>query len=62
MTVAPYRPSAARLAAVLACTLLCAALGVLALAAYGAGPSLFLFALAVVGLVDLALLQRRRRG
>jgi hypothetical protein len=62
MTVAPYRPPVARLAAVLACTLLCLVLGVLALVAFGAGPSLFLFVLAAVGLLDLALLQRLRRG
>ena len=62
MTVAPYSSSTTRLAAVLACTLLSLVLGVVALRAYGVGPSLFLFALAAVGLVDLALLQRRRRG
>ena len=62
MTAAPYSPPIARLAAVLGCTLLCLVLGVLALRAYGVGPSLFLFALAGVGLVDLVVLQRRRRG
>ena len=62
MTVAPYSPSTTRLAAVLACTLLSLALGVVALRAYGVGASLFLFALSAVGVVDLVLLQRRRRG
>ena len=62
MTAAPYSPPTTRLAVVLGCTLLCLVLGVLALRAYGVGPSLFLFALAAVGLADLVLLQSRRRG
>ncbi len=40
--------------------LLCTALGVLALRAFGLAPALLLFALAAVALVDLVVVQRRR--
>ena len=52
MTLAQHRSPALRLALSSGCTILLLVLGVLALSAYGVGPSLFLFALAAVGLVD----------
>ena len=60
MTLAPTRPPAVRLAVTLGCAVLFLVLGVLAADRYGIGPSLFLFALAAVCLVDVVLVQRRR--
>ena len=58
MTLAPNAPRRRRLAVSAGVTLLLLVLGVLALIAFGVGPSLFLFALAGVGLVDLAYFWR----
>ena len=60
MTVAPHRPPHLRFLAVVAVGALCLLLGLLALHSYGAGPSLFLFALAGVAAVDATLLWRGR--
>ena len=61
MTAAPYSPLNLRLVLALGGTVLCLALGVLVLRAFGVGASVFLFALAAVGVVDLVVIQRRRR-
>ena len=61
MTGAPYSPLNLRLVLALGGTVICLVLGVLVLRAFGFGPSVFLFALAVVGLVDVVVIQRRRR-
>ena len=60
MTAAPYSSSNLRLALALLGTATCLVFGVLTLRAFGVGPSLFLFALAAVGLVDLLVTARRR--
>ena len=60
MTLAQHRSPTLRLALSAGCTVLLLVLGVLALSAYGVGPSLFLFALAAVGLVDVIAISRRR--
>ena len=60
MTVAPHSPLNLRLLLAGFGTLICLVFGVLTLRAFGVGPSLFLFALAAVGVVDLVVLQRRR--
>jgi membrane protein implicated in regulation of membrane protease activity len=60
MTAGPYSPLNLRLVLAVAGTLFCLVLGVLVLRAFGVGPSVFLFALAAVGVVDLVVIQRRR--
>ena len=60
MTAAPHSPLNLRLALALFGTVTCLVFGVLTLRAFGVGPSLFLFALAAVGVVDLVVIQRRR--
>ena len=60
MTAAPHSPLNLRLALALFGTVVSLLFGVLTLRAFGVGPSLFLFALAVVGIVDLVVIQRRR--
>jgi hypothetical protein len=60
MTVAPNASPTQRIAVTALLSGLLLVLGVLALVEYGAGAALFLFALAVVGVVDLALLVRGR--
>lgn len=60
MTGAPHSPLNLRLALALFGTAVCLLFGVLTLRAFGVGPSLFLFALAAVGVVDLVVIQRRR--
>ena len=60
MTAAPNSPLNLRLALALGGTLVCLVIGVLTLRAFGVGPSVFLFALAAVGLVDVVVIQRRR--
>jgi hypothetical protein len=60
MTAAPHSPLNLRLVLALLGTLFCLGFGVLTLRAFGVGPSLFLFALALVGVVDLVVIQRRR--
>jgi membrane protein implicated in regulation of membrane protease activity len=60
MTAGPYSPLNLRLVLALAGTVFCLVLGVLVLRAFGAGPSVFLFALAAIGVVDLVVIQRRR--
>ena len=61
MTAAPYSSLAVRLWSALGATVLCLVLGAVVLRAFGVGPSLFLFALAAVGVVDIVVSQRRRR-
>jgi uncharacterized membrane protein len=51
-----------RLLLALGGTVLSLVLGVLVLRAFGIGPSIFLFALAAVGVVDLVVIQRRRHA
>ena len=60
MTAAPHAPRRRRIAVTGSLVVLLLVLGVLALVALGIGPSLFLFALAGVGLVDLAYFWRSR--
>lgn len=60
MTAAPYSPLNLRLALAGLGTLVCLVFGVLVLRSFGVGASLFLFALAAVGIVDLVVIQRRR--
>ena len=60
MTAAPNSPLNLRLALASFGTVTCLVFGVLTLRAFGVGPSLFLFALAAVGLVDLVVILRRR--
>ena len=60
MTAAPHSPLNLRLALAAFGTLICLAFGILVWRAFGVGPSLFLFALAAVGVVDLVVIQRRR--
>ncbi len=65
MTAAPYASPTRRIVVTAAMSALFLVLGVLALREYGAGPALFLFALALVGVVDLVQVVRRdarRRG
>ncbi len=59
MTLAPSSSRSRRLAVTGLMTALLLQLGVLALAEYGLGPALFLFALAAVGAVDLVQVARR---
>jgi membrane protein implicated in regulation of membrane protease activity len=61
MTAPPYSALNLRLALALFGTVVSLAIGMLTLRAFGLGPSLFLFALAVVGAVDLVVIARRRR-
>lgn len=61
MTLAPNSPLNLRLALAGFGTVVCLVLGVLTLRAFGVGPSIFLFALAAVGVVDLVVIQKRRR-
>lgn len=60
MTAAPHSPLNLRLALAGFGTLVCLVFGVLVWRAFGIGPSVFLFALAAVGIVDLVVIQRRR--
>ncbi|MBW3648725.1 MAG: hypothetical protein KY440_13320 [Actinobacteria bacterium] len=60
MTAAPHSPLNLRLVLALFGTLTCLLLGVLTLRAFGVGVSVFLFALAAVGVVDLVVIVRRR--
>ena len=60
MTAAPHSPLNLRLALAAGGTLVCLLIGVLTLRAFGVGPSVFLFALAAVGIVDIVVIQRRR--
>ncbi len=60
MTAAPNSPLNLRLALAAGGTLVCLVIGVLTLRAFGVGPSVFLFALAAVGIVDIVVIQRRR--
>ena len=60
MTAAPYSSLNLRLALAVGGALVCLVFGVLVLRAFGVGPSLFLFALAAVGVVDAVVVQRRR--
>jgi hypothetical protein len=59
MTAAPYASPTRRLVVTGVVTALLLLLGVLALQEYGLGASLFLFALAAVGLVDMVQVVRR---
>ena len=59
MTAAPYASPRRRIVVTALMTALLWLLGMLALAEYGAGPALFLFALASVGAVDLVQVVRR---
>ena len=59
MTVAPYAPARTRLIAALLAAAFCLVLGVVVLRELGAGPSIVLFALAAVALVDAVLTGRR---
>ena len=59
MTAAPYASPTRHLVVTGLVSALLVLLGVLALVEYGAGPSLFLFALAAVGAVDMAQVLRR---
>lgn len=60
MTAAPHSPLNLRLALALFGTVTCLLFGVLTLRAFGVGPAVFLFALALIGIVDLVVIQRRR--
>ena len=60
MTAATHHPLPLRLLLVGLATLTCLVFGVLTLRRFGVGPSLFLFALAAVGVVDLIATVRRR--
>ena len=65
MTVAPYASRTRRIVVTALLSALLLMLGVLALVEYGVGAALFLFALAVIGLVDLVQVlrrEKRRRG
>jgi hypothetical protein len=65
MTAAPYASPTRRIAVSGLLSGLVLLLGVLALREYGAGPALFLFALAAVGALDVVQAvrgQKRRRG
>ena len=65
MTVAPYASPTRRITTTALLSALLLVLGVLALVQYGVGASLFLFALAAVGAVDLVQVlrrEKRRRG
>ena len=59
MTAAPYASPTRRIVVTGAMSALLLVLGVLALLEYGAGPALFLFALAAVGVVDVVQVLRR---
>lgn len=59
MTVAPFASPTRRIVVTTLLTGLLLVLGALALLEYGVGAALFLFALAAVGLVDLAQVVRR---
>lgn len=61
MTAAPHTSPTRRIVVTAALSALLLVLGVLALQEYGAGAAFFLFALAAVGLVDLAQVLRRDR-
>jgi hypothetical protein len=60
MTAAPHSALNLRLALAGFGTLISLVFGVLTWRAFGIGPSIFLFALAAVGIVDLVVVQRRR--
>ena len=62
MTLAPHGPPNLRFVLALLAIAVCVGFGVLTLLTFGVGPSLFLFALAAVGVVDLVVLSRRRGG
>jgi membrane protein implicated in regulation of membrane protease activity len=61
MTTSPHSALNLRLALASFGTILCLVLGVLMWRAFGVGPSIFLFVLAAVGIVDLVVIQKRRR-
>lgn len=61
MTTSPHSALNLRLALASFGTILCLGLGVLTWRAFGIGPSIFLFALALAGIVDLVVIQKRRR-
>lgn len=61
MTAAPNSPTHIRIALAGLATATCL-FGVLTLRAFGLGPALFLFALALVGVVDLVVTLRRDAG
>jgi membrane protein implicated in regulation of membrane protease activity len=61
MTTSPHSALNLRLALASFGTILCLLLGVLMWRAFGVGPSIFLFVLAAVGVVDLVVIQKRRR-
>ena len=60
VTVAPYASTSRRLVLTLVCAAVFAGCGVLVLQSFGAGASIFLFALAAVCVVDAVQVQRRR--
>lgn len=60
MTTSPHSPLNLRLALASFGTILCLVLGVLTWRSFGVGPSIFLFALAFAGVVDLVVIQKRR--
>ncbi len=62
MTAAPNSPTRIRIALAVFATVTCLLFGVLTLQAFGLGPALFLFALALVGVVDLVVTLRRDAG
>ena len=60
MTLAPHRSPQARFRIVLAFTVLDLVVAVLVLREFGVGPSVFLFALAAIGVVNLLVISRSR--
>ncbi len=62
MTAAPNSPTHIRIALAGLATATCLLFGLLTLRAFGLGPALFLFALALVGVVDLVVTLRRDAG
>ena len=62
MTAGPYASPRRRIVATVVVTALLWLMGSFALEEYGAGPALFLFALATIGVIDLyQVLQREKR-
>ncbi len=60
VTVAPHASSSRRLVLTLVCAAVFVLFGVLVLQSFGVGASIFLFALAVVCVIDAVQVQRRR--